>query len=128
MSSSLRCEKIKIKHKTNLVELQVLVKTFRIWNISGDTVVTPLFFNWPEDHVTHDIDEQFMWGDGFMIVPALHEDNFVQFYLPPGNFFMITMAKNIILREIRKKVYFPDWLRACLVTAGARLLDETDPA
>ena len=53
-------------------------------NQKGDTVVTPLFYEWPEDLNTHDIDEQFMWGSGFMIVPALHPENFVQFYLPPG--------------------------------------------
>lgn len=51
----------------------------------GETVARPLFFEFPNDSATYDIDAQFLWGDSLMIVPVLEENkNTVRAYLPHG--------------------------------------------
>ncbi|XP_015118649.1 lysosomal alpha-glucosidase isoform X2 [Diachasma alloeum] len=51
----------------------------------GSPVISPLFFSFWEDKNTLDIDSQFLWGDGLMIVPVLEEGKIqVQAYLPKG--------------------------------------------
>ena len=44
----------------------------------GETVARPLFFEFPDDHNTYQIDEQFMWGAKFLISPAVTESNQVK--------------------------------------------------
>ncbi|CAJ0601551.1 unnamed protein product, partial [Cylicocyclus nassatus] len=39
----------------------------------GHTVVRPLFFEFPHDTVTMEVDHQFMWGSALMIAPAVDE-------------------------------------------------------
>ena len=51
----------------------------------GETVARPLFFEYPDDPDTYDIDEQFLWGDSLMVVPALHENQkTINAYFPAG--------------------------------------------
>lgn len=52
---------------------------------AGSTVVRPLFYEYPTDHVTFDIDEQFLWGSNLLISPALTASNDISFYLPTGS-------------------------------------------
>ena len=52
-------------------------------SIRGDTVVRPLFYEFSNDYNTYHIDEQFMWGSGLLITPAVTESNYVKSYLPP---------------------------------------------
>ncbi|CAL4100017.1 unnamed protein product, partial [Meganyctiphanes norvegica] len=40
-------------------------------HISGETVVRPLFFEFPTDSITHNIDDQFLWGSSLLIAPVL---------------------------------------------------------
>ncbi|XP_065342512.1 lysosomal alpha-glucosidase-like [Cloeon dipterum] len=56
--------------------------------ISGTTVARPLFFEYPHDTQTHDIDEQFLWGSAIMFVPVLDEGKTtVSAYLPKGSWY-----------------------------------------
>ncbi|XP_076282313.1 lysosomal alpha-glucosidase [Lasioglossum baleicum] len=51
----------------------------------GETVARPLFFEFPDDPVTFDIDTQFLWGASLMIAPVLDENEVkVSAYLPRG--------------------------------------------
>jgi len=45
-------------------------------SVFGDTVIRPLFANWPEDKTTHTIDEQMMWADGLLVSPVLTQEQF----------------------------------------------------
>ena len=54
--------------------LPYLYSLFVRAHLSGHPVARPLFFTFPHDKNTYNVSEQqFMWGDGLMIVPVLHE-------------------------------------------------------
>ena len=40
----------------------------------GDTVVRPLFFEFPNDPKTYEIETQFLWGSALMVLPTLYEN------------------------------------------------------
>ncbi|XP_071442397.1 lysosomal alpha-glucosidase-like isoform X2 [Hetaerina americana] len=51
----------------------------------GEAVARPLFFEFPDDPNTHEIDRQFLWGYSLMIVPVLEEGKTsVEAYIPSG--------------------------------------------
>ncbi|XP_076238484.1 lysosomal alpha-glucosidase [Calliopsis andreniformis] len=51
----------------------------------GETVARPLFFEFPNDSATYDIDTQFLWGKSLMIAPVLEDEQVkVDAYLPRG--------------------------------------------
>jgi len=52
--------------------------------MTGSTVVRPLVNQFPNDEVTWEIDEQFLWGNDLLISPALTESDNVPIYLPTG--------------------------------------------
>lgn len=54
-------------------------------HVNGSAIVKPLFFDFPRDNVTWNIDTQFMWGSGLMFSPVLQNS-----------------ATSV-------KVYYPDW-------------------
>lgn len=52
---------------------------------AGQTVVRPLFFEFPTDPKSYDIETQFLWGSALMVVPTLYPNmSYVNAYLPPG--------------------------------------------
>ncbi|KAL1434762.1 hypothetical protein MTO96_001660 [Rhipicephalus appendiculatus] len=54
-------------------------------HVYGETVARPLFFEFPDDPNTYDIDEQFMWGSAFLFNPALYQGQTeVKAYVPAG--------------------------------------------
>lgn len=54
-------------------------------HVFGDTVIRPLFFEFPDDKSTYAIDEQFLWGSSLMIVQVLYPNtNSVEAYFPKG--------------------------------------------
>ncbi|XP_075544667.1 lysosomal alpha-glucosidase-like [Dermacentor variabilis] len=54
-------------------------------HVYGETVARPLFFEFPDDPQTYDIDEQFMWGSAFLFSPALYQGQTeVKAYVPAG--------------------------------------------
>jgi lysosomal alpha-glucosidase len=51
--------------------------------VYGETVVRPLFFEFTHDKLTHGIDQQFMFGQAFLITPVLEQGaTSVQGYFP----------------------------------------------
>ncbi|GFQ88016.1 lysosomal alpha-glucosidase [Trichonephila clavata] len=54
-------------------------------HVYGETTVRPLFFEFPDDKNTYDLNEQFLWGPAVLILPALHNDtNEINPYYPKG--------------------------------------------
>jgi len=50
----------------------------------GNTVVRPIWHEFPTDPVTYDIDTQFMWGSGLLISPVIEPGKTARsLYLPP---------------------------------------------
>ncbi|XP_054724424.1 lysosomal alpha-glucosidase-like [Uloborus diversus] len=59
----------------------------------GDTVVRPLFFEFSKDVKTYNIDEQFLWGPAFMVIPALYPNiTTVTAYIPAGKWLMTDLV------------------------------------
>ncbi|KAF4522943.1 hypothetical protein B566_EDAN012638 [Ephemera danica] len=57
-------------------------------HVQGTTVARPLFFEFPTDQQTYDIDEQFLWGPALLIIPVLDEGKTsVSAYLPHGRWY-----------------------------------------
>ncbi|XP_022671620.1 lysosomal alpha-glucosidase-like isoform X1 [Varroa destructor] len=54
-------------------------------HVYGETVVRAMMFNFASDPKSHSCDEQFMWGEGLLIAPALYQgQTHVTPYLPDG--------------------------------------------
>ncbi|CAG2059891.1 unnamed protein product [Timema podura] len=52
-------------------------------HVDGTTVARPLFFQFPLDSLTYEIDYEFLWGSDLLIVPVLEENaTQVSTYLP----------------------------------------------
>ncbi|KAH7968110.1 hypothetical protein HPB52_005827 [Rhipicephalus sanguineus] len=65
--------------------LPYLYTLFHRSHVYGETVARPLFFEFPEDPNTHDIDEQFLWGSSLLFNPVLYENrSSVRTYIPRG--------------------------------------------
>ncbi|CAI6349419.1 unnamed protein product [Macrosiphum euphorbiae] len=63
--------------------LPYLYSLFWRAHIYGETVARPLFFEYPHDNCTYNIDTQFLWGSALLISPVLKENQVViDIYLP----------------------------------------------
>ncbi|SFN60887.1 glycoside hydrolase family 31 protein [Salegentibacter flavus] len=52
---------------------------------TGLPIMRPLFLEYPTDEKTYEIDEQFMFGEEFLVAPVVEEGiTFTQIYLPKG--------------------------------------------
>nr|XP_005999031.1 PREDICTED: lysosomal alpha-glucosidase-like [Latimeria chalumnae] len=83
--------------------LPYLYTLFHRAHIYGDTVATPLFFQFPEDITTYSIDRQFLWGRSLLVTPVLEAGvDSVIGYFPKGvwyDFYMVLGNKyNVITR------------------------------
>ncbi|XP_077499023.1 lysosomal alpha-glucosidase-like [Amblyomma americanum] len=68
--------------------LPVLYTLFFRVSMSGGTVVRPLFFEFPLDKTTYNLDKQFMWGSSILFSPILEEEGTShEYYLPPDVWF-----------------------------------------
>ncbi|XP_065281573.2 lysosomal alpha-glucosidase-like isoform X1 [Dermacentor albipictus] len=68
--------------------LPYLYTLFYRSHVYGETVARALFFEFPEDPRTYDIEEQFMWGSALLISPALHKaQTEVEAYVPRGTWY-----------------------------------------
>uniref|UniRef100_H2YRG7 Glycoside hydrolase family 31 N-terminal domain-containing protein n=1 Tax=Ciona savignyi TaxID=51511 RepID=H2YRG7_CIOSA len=65
--------------------LPYLYTLFHSAHVNGTTVARGLFLEFPQDSNTRKIDEQFMWGSGLLISPALYQSaSTVNAYFPAG--------------------------------------------
>ncbi|CAN7938136.1 unnamed protein product, partial [Ixodes hexagonus] len=65
--------------------LPYLYTLFYRSHVFGETVARPLFFEFPRDPNTYDIDEQFLWGGSLLFNPALYPNQTeVRAYIPAG--------------------------------------------
>jgi lysosomal alpha-glucosidase len=69
--------------------LPYLYSAFVSANISGETVARPLFFEYPQDVRTFELDTQFLLGPAFMVSPVLDPgvDN-VSTYVPNDDWYL----------------------------------------
>lgn len=64
--------------------LPVLYTLFFRAHTDGQTVVRPLFFEYPTDAVSYETETQFMWGSSLMVAPVLYPNvTQLNVYLPP---------------------------------------------
>ncbi|CAG0893077.1 unnamed protein product [Cyprideis torosa] len=65
--------------------LPYLYSLFWSAHANGETVARPLFFEFPDDPETLEVDNAFMWGSGLLILPVLEEGaTEIYRYLPAG--------------------------------------------
>lgn len=76
----------------------------------GDTVVRPLFFEFPGDEAVYPIESQFMWGSGLMVVPVLTpKTNEVDAYFPKGVWYDLSTQKVFLNSSgVRRKIHIDD--------------------
>ncbi|XP_038672624.1 maltase-glucoamylase, intestinal [Scyliorhinus canicula] len=73
------------KHYLNIryTLLPYLYTLFHRANVYGDTVVRPLFHEFPSDNSTWTVDRQFLWGPALLITPVLDPGTeYVSAYVP----------------------------------------------
>ena len=68
---------------------------FRV-HLEGGTVIRPLFFEFPREVPTHEISNEFLWGENFLVVPVTEPNvNTVRGYLPLGaKWYSLSEANN----------------------------------
>lgn len=63
--------------------LPYLYTLFYQVHTTGGTVVRSLAHEFPRDKLTHDVDEQFLWGSGLLISPVIYQGKTsIEAYLP----------------------------------------------
>ncbi|KFM79530.1 Lysosomal alpha-glucosidase, partial [Stegodyphus mimosarum] len=74
--------------------LPYLYTLFYRSHIYGDTVIRPLFFEFPDDKKTYTIDDQFLWGSAVLIMPALYQKvTKIEPYFPRGIWYDFSTGK-----------------------------------
>ncbi|KAK6627284.1 hypothetical protein RUM44_009761 [Polyplax serrata] len=68
--------------------LPYLYTLFYRAHVSGDTVARPLFFEYPKDAKTYEVDRSFLWGSGLYVIPICEDKSQkVVTYLPSGKWY-----------------------------------------
>ncbi|KAL5515496.1 hypothetical protein EMCRGX_G000670 [Ephydatia muelleri] len=76
--------------------LPYLYTLFYFAHTTGSTVARPLFFEFPTDSNTWDLDTQFLWGSSLLISPVLTENvTSVEAYFPHGRWFNFTDGQEL---------------------------------
>lgn len=98
-------------------------------HVYGDTIARALFFEFPEDPRTHDIDEQFMWGSALLISPALHQGQTkVEAFVPRGTWYDIYDGRRFE-QPTGGYHYFPAPIdKANILVHGGHIVPMQEPA
>ncbi|CAN8004529.1 unnamed protein product [Ixodes hexagonus] len=76
--------------------LALLYTLFFRSHMDGGAVVRPVFFEFPLDRATYDIDDQFMWGSVVLFSPVLEENATKHtYYLPLDTWFEYPEGKRV---------------------------------
>ncbi len=68
--------------------LPYLYTAFHQASSVGEPVVKPLFFEWPDDIRLETMDDQYLFGDAFMVAPVVHPNKaYREVYLPEGKWY-----------------------------------------
>uniref|UniRef100_A0A8C3M4N7 Uncharacterized protein n=1 Tax=Geospiza parvula TaxID=87175 RepID=A0A8C3M4N7_GEOPR len=68
--------------------LPFLYTLFHRAHLQGDTVARPLFFEFPQDEATWELDRQFLWGQSLLVTPVLEPGvDSVTGYVPQGTWY-----------------------------------------
>lgn len=74
--------------------LPYLYTLFYKSHMFGETVARPLFFEYPKDKNTYDIDKQFLWGRSLMIIPVLEQNvSKITAYIPSDTWYSFNGTK-----------------------------------
>lgn len=74
-------------------------------NTHGKTVARPLFYEFPNDQNTHELETEFMWGSCILFVPVLDEGKTrVEGYFPAGVWYDWNRNETLHAKEPLKKI------------------------
>jgi len=79
-----------VRHYLNLryALLPYLYTAFYFASITGEPVLKPLFFEWPEDQRLETMDDQYLFGDHFMVAPVIRPNKINrEVYFPEGRWY-----------------------------------------
>ena len=77
-----------------------------VWeaHVRGVPIVRPLFFEFPDDALAYEFEEEFMFGPWILVAPVLRQDDTVIYYLPRGYWLdvkrgQVVRSRGLIFRE-----------------------------
>ncbi|WP_160145102.1 glycoside hydrolase family 31 protein [Actinacidiphila yanglinensis] len=62
---------------------------------SGEPIMKPLFFNYPEDDATYPIADQWLLGDSLMAAPVLADQTRRTVHVPPGHWYDVVHQRTV---------------------------------
>ncbi|XP_044753168.1 alpha-glucosidase-like [Coccinella septempunctata] len=93
-----------------------LIPYYRSILKNGGPIIRPMFFNFPNDIKVHDIEDQYMIGDGILVAhPMSPEIEIMKIYLPPNRaWYEIWGGKRYHTEKGKEWIKFPivksDWI------------------
>jgi alpha-glucosidase (family GH31 glycosyl hydrolase) len=54
---------------------------------SGEPIMKPIFFNYPKDHESYTIDDEWLYGDSLLAAPVLTDTTTRNIHVPAGNWY-----------------------------------------
>ncbi|MBK9734194.1 MAG: DUF5110 domain-containing protein [Saprospiraceae bacterium] len=80
----------------------------------GDALVSPLYYNFPDDKTIENIEDQFMWGENIMVAPILYKNQQERkVILPQGFWYRVDNSFNCskaLSGELNEKIGLEDVL------------------
>ena len=62
-----------------------IIEQFELWSQEGKAIQRPLFYDFQDDPIAQEIDDQFMFGGALMVAPIMEEKSTQRrVYLPKG--------------------------------------------